>query len=91
MRQATRQPARRTARRAALRRAGPSPPPTGGAPGGFGGGGGSTTVSSELIDLLNATTTRWSAAVSGAQSAAPYILDTDTAVMAIGGFSGSDP
>jgi 4-amino-4-deoxy-L-arabinose transferase-like glycosyltransferase len=47
-------------------------------------------VNSDLIDLLNATTTRWSAAVSGAQSAAPYILNTDTAVMAIGGFSG-DP
>jgi hypothetical protein len=47
-------------------------------------------VSSDLVNLLNATTTRWSAAVSGAQSAAPYILNTDTAVMAIGGFSG-DP
>jgi 4-amino-4-deoxy-L-arabinose transferase-like glycosyltransferase len=60
--------------------------------GGFGGGpgGGSATVSSDLIDLLDATTTHWSAAVSGAQSAAPYILNTDTAVMAIGGFSG-DP
>ncbi|WP_420123148.1 ArnT family glycosyltransferase [Nakamurella sp.] len=56
--------------------------------GGFGGGGG--TVSTDLINLLDATTTRWSAAVSGAQSAAPYILNTDTAVMAIGGFSG-DP
>lgn len=62
-------------------------PPTGGLAGGFGGGG---TVSAELADLLDATTTRWSAAVSGAQSAAPYILNTDTAVMAIGGFSG-DP
>ena len=67
-------------------------PPTGGlsAPPGGGFGGESTTVNSDLIDLLNATTTRWSAAVSGAQSAAPYILNTDTAVMAIGGFSG-DP
>ncbi len=64
-------------------------PPTGGT-GGFGGGGGGSTVSSDLINLLNNTTTRWSAAVSGAQSAAPYILNTDTAVMAIGGFSG-DP
>jgi 4-amino-4-deoxy-L-arabinose transferase-like glycosyltransferase len=62
-------------------------PPTGGQ-GGFSGG--SATVSSDLVNLLNATTTRWSAAVSGAQSAAPYILNTDTAVMAIGGFSG-DP
>lgn len=62
------------------------PAPTG-APGGFGGSG---SVNSDLIALLNATTTRWSAAVSGSQSAAPYILNTDTAVMAIGGFSG-DP
>ena len=64
-----------------------APTGAGGARGGFGG---SATVDSELIALLNATTTRWSAAVSGAQSAAPYILNTDTAVMAIGGFSG-DP
>ncbi|WP_395728293.1 ArnT family glycosyltransferase [Nakamurella sp.] len=63
-------------------------PPAGSAGGGFGGGG--TTVSADLINLLNATATRWSAAVSGAQSAAPYILNTHTAVMAIGGFSG-DP
>ena len=41
--------------------------------------------------LLNATTTRWSAAVTSAQSAAGYILATDTAVMGIGGFTGSDP
>ncbi|HET9647972.1 MAG TPA: glycosyltransferase family 39 protein [Microlunatus sp.] len=45
---------------------------------------------SELTGLLNATTTRWSAAVIGSQSAASYILSTDTAVMAIGGWSGSD-
>ncbi len=65
-------------------------PPAAGIGGAGAPGGGSTTVGSELIDLLEATTTRWSAAVSGAQSAAPYILYTDTAVMAIGGFSG-DP
>jgi hypothetical protein len=67
--------------------------PTGAAPGGFGGGapGGATTVNSELVALLNATTTRWSAAVTSAQSAAGYILATDTAVMGIGGFTGSDP
>ncbi len=66
-------------------------PPTGsGAPGGGGFGGDSTSVSSELIDMLNATTTRWSAAVNGSQTAAGYILNTDTAVLAIGGFSG-DP
>ncbi len=65
-------------------------PPTSGAGAAPGGFGGSSTVDSELIALLNATTTRWSAAVSGSQSAAPYILNTDTAVLAIGGFSG-DP
>jgi 4-amino-4-deoxy-L-arabinose transferase-like glycosyltransferase len=67
----------------------------GGTRGGFapatgGPGGGDSTVSSELTDLLNATTTRWSAAVSGSQSAAGYLLSTDTAVLAIGGWSG-DP
>jgi hypothetical protein len=39
---------------------------------------------------LNKTTTTWSAAVIGDQTAAGYILSTDTAVMAIGGWSGSD-
>jgi len=67
--------------------------PTGAAVGGFGGGapGGATTANSELVALLNATSTRWSAAVTSAQSAAGYILATDTAVMGIGGFTGSDP
>jgi 4-amino-4-deoxy-L-arabinose transferase-like glycosyltransferase len=40
--------------------------------------------------LAHATTTRWSAAVVGDQAAAGYILSTNTAVMAIGGWSGSD-
>ncbi len=66
--------------------------PTTGAGGAAGGGfgGGSATVSSELITMLNATTTRWAAAVNGSQTAAGYILNSDTAVLAIGGFSG-DP
>ncbi|GGL88476.1 glycosyltransferase family 39 protein [Nakamurella endophytica] len=55
--------------------------------GGFGRGG---STDGELVTLLDATTTRWSAAVIGDQSAAGYILSTDTAVMAIGGWSGSD-
>ena len=64
-----------------------------GATGGTGGGpgGGSTTTNSELVALLEATTTRWAAATTGAQSAAGYILGTDKAIMGIGGFSGSDP
>ncbi len=61
--------------------------PTGTAPTGFGG---SASTNSALVTLLNATTTRWSAAVIGAQTAATYILSTHTAVMGIGGFSGSD-
>ncbi len=52
-------------------------------------GGGSAT-GTELVTLLNNAGTRWSAAVIGDQSAAGYILSTDTAVMAIGGWSGSD-
>ena len=69
--------------------------PTGGVSGGAGavggGGAGGTSSSSDLTALLEATDTTWSAAVIGSQSAAGYELSTDTAVMAIGGFSGSDP
>ena len=52
--------------------------------------GGSSTVSSQLVSLLNTTTTKWSAAVISDQSAAPLILATNTAVFSIGGWSGSD-
>ncbi|WP_233209178.1 glycosyltransferase family 39 protein [Mycobacterium sp. ENV421] len=44
-----------------------------------------------LDDLLKATDTQWSAAVNGSSAAAGYELATNTAVMAIGGFGGSDP
>jgi len=60
---------------------------TGGQAGTSGGQGGSN---SELIALLNKAGTRWSAAVIGDQTAAGYILDTNTAVYCIGGWSGSD-
>ena len=63
--------------------------PSGGM-GGTGGMGGSTSTNAALVTLLNNTTSRWSAAVVSAQSASGYILSTDTAVMAIGGFTGSD-
>ena len=67
----------------------------GGGTGSRGGGAGSSTSqstdSTELIDLLNATSSRWSAAVVGDQSAAGYILSSETAVMSIGGWRGSDP
>jgi 4-amino-4-deoxy-L-arabinose transferase-like glycosyltransferase len=40
---------------------------------------------------LDGTLTEWSAAVDGSSTAAGLELSTNTAVMAIGGFSGSDP
>ena len=64
-----------------------SQPPSGAAQGG---GGQGSTSSTEVTDLLNATSTRWSAAVVGDQTAATLILAGSTAVMAIGGWGGSD-
>ena len=49
-----------------------------------------TTTDSALVALLAATTTRWAAATVGAQSAAPLQLASGKAVLAIGGFTGSD-
>jgi hypothetical protein len=54
------------------------------------GGAGAQSVSPQLAALLKATTTRWAAATIGSQSAAPLELATGKAVIAIGGFSGSD-
>lgn len=54
-------------------------------------GGGTTTASAGVVTLLEATTTRWAAATTSSMSASPYILGTDKAIMAIGGFTGSDP
>ncbi len=71
-----------------------------GRPGGFGGGGGGiggllngTTVSTKLSKLLQAGSDgyRWTAAAVGANNAASYQLASGEAVMAIGGFNGSDP
>ena len=45
----------------------------------------------QLQNLLKATDTEWSAAVNGSSAAAGLELSTNTPVMAIGGFSGSDP
>jgi hypothetical protein len=51
-----------------------------------------TDVSSPELDaMLQATHTKWSAAIAGSSSAANLELSSNTAVMAIGGFSGSDP
>ena len=51
---------------------------------------GEQTVSSALVTLLKNAGTTWSAATIGSQSAAPLELQSGTAVIAIGGFSGSD-
>src|SRR5271154_6335091 len=57
-----------------------------------GGGGGGQAVSSALKAALERTTTRWAAATVGSDSAASLELATGgKAVMAIGGFTGSDP
>jgi hypothetical protein len=65
------------------------------APGGTGGPGagmgGEGSTNSELSALLEASTTKWSAAVSGATSAAGLELASGTAVIALGGWNGSDP
>jgi hypothetical protein len=45
----------------------------------------------QLNQMLTATTTQWSAAIDRSSPAASLELSTDTAVMAIGGFSGRDP
>ncbi|MGW1211831.1 ArnT family glycosyltransferase [Streptomyces sp. NPDC002499] len=67
--------------------------------GGMGGGGGvggllnGATVSAEAKKLLqtDADDYTWAAAAIGAQNAASYQLATGDAVMAIGGFNGTDP
>jgi 4-amino-4-deoxy-L-arabinose transferase-like glycosyltransferase len=65
---------------------------SGGFPGGSTGGpgGDAQSVSSALTTALKDTTTRWAAATVGSQSAGPLELASGKAVMAIGGFSGSD-
>ena len=47
--------------------------------------------SQELDDMLKQADTRWSAAIERSTAAAGLELSTGTAVMAIGGFSGTDP
>jgi 4-amino-4-deoxy-L-arabinose transferase-like glycosyltransferase len=45
----------------------------------------------QLDEMLAATTTEWSAAVERSSAAANLELSSNTAVMAVGGFSGRDP
>jgi 4-amino-4-deoxy-L-arabinose transferase-like glycosyltransferase len=54
------------------------------------GGSGAASSNSALVALLASTTTRWAAATIGSESAAPLQLASGKAVMAIGGFTGSD-
>jgi 4-amino-4-deoxy-L-arabinose transferase-like glycosyltransferase len=60
---------------------------------GHGGGGrGQDDADNAALDsMLGTTHTDWSAAVNGSSTAAGLELSTNTAVMAIGGFTGSDP
>jgi hypothetical protein len=69
-----------------------------GGPGGSGGGGagglaGNTTVSKTLVKLLeqDASKYKWVAATEGSEGAAPLELASGDAVIAIGGFNGTDP
>nr|WP_239155611.1 glycosyltransferase family 39 protein [Amycolatopsis sp. FDAARGOS 1241] len=59
--------------------------------GGFGGFGGNAASTMDLDGLLQATTTKWAAAQTGAMQSAGLALGSGKPVMAIGGFSGSDP
>jgi 4-amino-4-deoxy-L-arabinose transferase-like glycosyltransferase len=71
-----------------------APAPSGaGAPARAGGsfGGGDQTVSTALQTLLRASTVRWFAATTGAQSAASLELAIGTSIMGIDGFTDSDP
>jgi 4-amino-4-deoxy-L-arabinose transferase-like glycosyltransferase len=63
---------------------------TSGGAGATGVGGGGASTNSALVALLKAAGTKWAAATVGSQSAATLELSSDTAVIAIGGFSGSD-
>ncbi|MEW1772774.1 glycosyltransferase family 39 protein [Streptomyces sp. NPDC086777] len=65
----------------------------GGMAGGAGGLLNGATVSSDVKALLQKNSSRytWVAAAVGAQNAASYQLSTGDAVMAIGGFNGTDP
>ncbi|MEG8183178.1 glycosyltransferase family 39 protein [Nocardia terpenica] len=52
---------------------------------------GQTRPDPQLAAMLAATNSTWAAAINGSSAAAGLELQSDKAVMAIGGFSGSDP
>jgi len=66
---------------------------TGGPAGGPGAGGPgeAETADPALVTLLQGAGTRWSAATVSAMAGASLALASDTTVMSIGGFTGSDP
>jgi 4-amino-4-deoxy-L-arabinose transferase-like glycosyltransferase len=70
---------------------GPSTSEMGGMGGRQGGPGGAQSSSSGVGALLAQTTTKWAAATIGSQSASSLELSSGKAVMAIGGWGGSDP
>jgi 4-amino-4-deoxy-L-arabinose transferase-like glycosyltransferase len=55
------------------------------------GGWGQTRANPRLAAMLSATNSAWAAAIDGSSAAAGLELQSGKAVMAIGGFSGSDP
>jgi 4-amino-4-deoxy-L-arabinose transferase-like glycosyltransferase len=55
------------------------------------GGFGQDQANPQLIALLKATTNKWAAAQTAAMQSATLALDSGRPVIAIGGFSGSDP
>ncbi len=73
--------------------AGQFPGGTAGGPGGIGGLLNGTTVGSKLTSMLKTGSKgyRWVAASVGANNAASYQLASGKAIMAIGGFNGTDP
>ncbi|MET8994604.1 glycosyltransferase family 39 protein [Amycolatopsis sp. NPDC004169] len=68
-----------------------SGPAAAGGRGPRGGGFGEGRTDPAVIDLLKGTTTKWAAAQSGAMQSAGLALASGRPVLAIGGFSGSDP
>ncbi|NMO91104.1 glycosyltransferase family 39 protein [Actinomycetospora sp. TBRC 11914] len=71
--------------------AGRGGPAAGGFPGGFGGFGGRGAADPQVVALLRGAGTQWAAATPTTMAAAGLELASDTSVMGLGGFSGSDP
>jgi hypothetical protein len=67
------------------------PPQADGGHGGGHGGWNANVENADLDTMLRNTHTKWSAAIERSNNAASLELATGTSVMAIGGFSGTDP